>query len=391
MNRKWLKGLLPAGVLVFGFAGMQLVKATGPEPEEQAAIDTRPTVSVEALSAQDYQVVITAWGEVQPLESTNLTAQVAGEVISWHPNFVPGGMIRRGEVLLSIEKDSYEAALYSAQANLSQAQANLIEEEARAEVAKQEAKRLSAEKVTDLYLRKPQVLTAKANVKSAMAQLKIAQRDLDNCEVVAPYDALVISRNIGVGQFVMQGAQLAQLNNIEHAEITLPIAGFDSAFLPENIAGRPAKVVSKGITTITRDGFIARDLGTVDAATRMSQLVVRVADPYGLKSSSEKLKFGSYAEVNFIGTTLENVYRLPQELVTNQTVWIVDNDQKLEPRTVAVLRQEGEFFLIRDGLNNNDRLVTTVPEYPQKGMEVKLSGSDNAGQSASADGSVASL
>jgi multidrug efflux pump subunit AcrA (membrane-fusion protein) len=69
---------------------------------------------------------------------------------------------------------------------------------------------------------------------------------------------------------------------------------------------------------------------------------------------------------------------LPQELVTNRTVWIVDGEQKLEPRTVAVLREEGEFYLISEGLKNDDRIVTTLPEYPQKGMEVKLSQDDDS-------------
>lgn len=374
MNKKWLKGLLPLGVMVFGIAGMSAIKATAQKAEEEDAIDIRPKVSVEAVSAQDYQVVITAYGEVEPLEMTSLSAQVSGEVMDWHPNFVPGGLIRRGETLFTIEKDTYEAALYSAQATLSQAKAALIEEQARANAAKEEAKSIPAARVTDLYLRKPQLLTAQANVKSAEAQLKIAQRDLDNCEVKAPYDALVISRNLGVGQFVTQGAQVAQLNSVEYAEITLPIAGFDTTFLPDDVAGVKANVVSKGIKTVQRDGIISRDLGVIDSATRMGQVVVRITDPYGFKTGLPKLKFGSFAEVNFVGKTLENVFKLPQELVTNKTVWVVDNEQKLEPRTVAVLREEGEFYLVNDGLSNNDRLVTTLPEYPQKGMEVKLVG-----------------
>ncbi|BDX08159.1 efflux RND transporter periplasmic adaptor subunit [Planctobacterium marinum] len=372
MKKKWLKGLLPFGVIAFGMAGMTAITATAQKAEEDAVVDTRPKVSVEAISAQNYQVVITAYGEVEPLESTSLSAQVSGEVVSWHPNFVPGGLIKRGETLFSIEKDTYQAALYSAQATLSQAKAALIEEQARADAAKEEAKQIPAARVTDLYLRKPQLLTAQANVKSAEAQLKIAQRDLDNCEVKAPYDALVVSRSLGVGQFVSTGAQVAQLYNVEYAEITLPIAGFDTAFLPDEVTGVRANVVSKGIQTIRRDGVIARDLGVVDTATRMGQVVARVADPYGLKTGAPKLKFGSFAEVNFIGKTLENVFKLPQELVTNQTVWVVDGEQKLEPRNVAVLREEGQFYLVSDGLQNNDRIVTTLPEYPQKGMEVKL-------------------
>ncbi len=372
MNNKWKKIAMPFVALAVGFAGMTGIAATGGNGGDEEAVDTRPTVSVEAVSAQDYQVVITSFGEVEALEATSLAAQVSGEVVSWNPNFVPGGMFKRGEVMFSIEKDSYEAALWQAQAELKQAQAALIEEQARADVAKEEAKRLDKAQVTDLYLRKPQLLSAEAALKSAQARLKIAQRDLDNCEVRAPYDALVVSRNLGVGQFVTQGAQVAVLNNIEYAEITIPIAGFDTTFLPEQIAGAAANVVTKGIQSFSRDGIIARDLGVVDPVTRMAQLVVRVQDPYSLQSDLPVMKFGSYAEVNFIGKTLENVFKLPQELVTNQTVWVVDDEHKLEPRTVAVMREEGEFFLIRDGLSNQDQLVTTLPEYPQPGMKVKV-------------------
>lgn len=378
MNIKWKKRIAPIAVVAVGFAGMMAIAATGKKDGENEPVDTRPTVSVESVSAQDYQVVITSFGEVEPLERTQLAAQVSGEVVSWHPSFVPGGLIKRGDILFSIEKDTYEAALWQAEAELSRAKAALIEEQARADVAKEEAKRLDSSRVTDLYLRKPQLLSAQAAVKSAEAGLKIAKRDLENCEVKAPFDALVVSRNIGVGQFVSMGAQVAVLNNVEAAEITIPIAGFDTAFLPEDVAGNEARVTSRGIVTVTRDGQIARDLGVVDSATRMGQLVVRVDDPYGFKSGQAKLKFGSYAEVSFIGKTLENVFRLPQELVTNQTVWVVDEEQKLSPRTVAVLREEGEFFLINDGLQNQDKLVTTVPEYPQKGMEVKLASKNNS-------------
>jgi multidrug efflux system membrane fusion protein len=38
------------------------------------------------------------------------------------------------------------------------------------------------------------------------------------------------------------------------------------------------------------------------------------------------------------------------------------------------VREEGEYFYISDGLEVNDQLVLTLPEYPQAGMEVKIAG-----------------
>lgn len=372
MKNKWMKIGLPFLALGLGIGGMLIINASATVEEQKEELDTRPTVRIESALAEDYQVEITGYGEVQPLEKTTLSAQVSGEVISWHPNFLAGGLVLRGSTLFSIEKDSYQAALLQAQANVSLAKAQLIEEQARANVATREAKSLPASQVSDLYLRKPQLLSAQANLKSAQAGLKIAQRDLDNCQVIAPYDALVVSRELGVGQFLNQGARVGELYNVETAEIVFPIAGFDREFLPTDLAAKEATVSTNGHDGVTRQGVISRDLGLIDQSTRMSQLVVRIEDPYGLKNGAPALKFGNYVRVSFAGLTLKNIYRLPQELVNNKTVWLVDKEQKLQPQKVEVLKQENKFFLINKGLNDQDQLVITLPEYPQTGMEVKI-------------------
>ncbi|MFT4806789.1 MAG: multidrug efflux system membrane fusion protein [Paraglaciecola sp.] len=369
MNKKWFKGILPLVVLAIGIGSMTVIKASGGEEEDKEPVDIRPTVKTETAIAEDYQVKITSFGEVRPVESTMVSAQVSGEVLTWNSNFVPGGLVLRGDTLFTIELDTYEAAFLQAEADLSLAQANLIEEQAKADVAKREAK---GRKVSALYLRKPQMLGAQASVKSSQARLKIAQRDLDNCAIKAPYDALVVSRNLGVGQFVNIGAQVGELYNIESAEVSFPIAGFDKEFLPNDITQQPAIISTQGYNAITREGKVTRDLGIIDQSTRMSQLVVRIEDPYGLKSSLPQLKFGHFVEVSFAGKTLNQVYRLPQELVNNRIIWLLDEEQQMQPQRVEIMREEGAYFLISEGLQDQDTLVTTLPEYPQKGMKVKI-------------------
>tara|TARA_Y100001956_G_scaffold81192_1_gene98103 strand:+ start:99 stop:1244 length:1146 start_codon:yes stop_codon:yes gene_type:complete len=378
MISKSLRWLLPCVILAGAYGGYSAIASTAPEAEEERAEKSLPIVTVSPIQSSDYNVVISSHGELQPVEVTQLSAQVSGEVISWHPNFVIGGVVKRGEVLFQIENDNYQASVLQAEAQLASAKAMLIEEKAKAEVAKRQAKKLPAKQVTDLYLRKPQVLSATAQVKSAQAELKRAQRDLENCKVVAPYDALVVSRDIGVGQFIAAGAHVATLNNVEAGEIHIPIAGFDSAFLPEQYAGKPATVILRGINNVEREGVIDRDLGVVDSSTRMLNVVVKVDDPYAIKSAATPVKFGSYVEVQFVGKELKHIYRLPQELVNNQQVWVVNDKGELEPRTVNVLRAEKEFMLIGEGLSDNDQVVLTVPEYPQKGLLVDVNVSDEA-------------
>lgn len=377
MTTKPLRWLLPLIILGGSYAGYQAIASSGPESLDSKPPKAPPVVKVATLHSSDHKVVITSHGELQPVEVTQLSAQVSGEVTSWHPNFVVGGIVKRGEVLFSVESDNYQAAVLQAEAQLASARAALIEEKARAEVAKRQAKKLPEKQVTDLYLRKPQLLSADAQVKSALAALKRAKRDLENCKVIAPYDALVIARDIGVGQFISAGAHVATLNNVEAGEIRIPIAGFDSAFLPKEYAGLPAQVIQRGISNTQREGIIDRDLGVIDSSTRMINMVVRVEDPYAIESDHDPMQFGSYVEVQFSGKELKHIYRLPQELVNNRQVWVVNSDNQLEPRVVNVLRAEKEFMLINQGLSDDDQIVLTVPEYPQTGLQVEVTVQDS--------------
>lgn len=373
---KALKFALPIVIILVGYSGMRLIEASAEEATEKALVDVRPTVTVAQLAATDYQATINAYGAVAPLESTRLAAQVAGEVAYWNPSLVSGGIVRRGDVLFKIEQDDYQAALLQAEANLASAQSQLIQEQALADVAKEEAKRLKSTQVSDLYLRKPQVLSAQAAVKSAQAQLKIAQRDLANCEITAPYDALVVSRSVGTGDYLSRGAIAAVINNIEYAEVTFPVPGFDMQFLPDSFDDLTVDIHLQGQSGVARVADLHRDSGIIDEATRMTHLVARITDPYALHSEDKVVKFGSYVALSFKGKVLNNVYLVNQNLVTQGKVWLLDNEDKMHAQPVTVLREEGTVFVISADFRS-EKMVVNVPEYPQEGMEVKVVQNNN--------------
>ncbi|MDC8831787.1 efflux RND transporter periplasmic adaptor subunit [Alteromonas gilva] len=371
---KWMKFILPLAILIIGFAAMKSVIALDKGESEPDEIDTRPSVKVTSMTPESYAIQIEGFGELTPLETTNLAAQISGEVVEWNPKLVAGGIIKRGELLFSIESDTYEAALLQAESSLAAAEATLIEEKALAEVAKREAATLPEARVTDLYLRKPQILSAQAALKAAQAQIKIAQRDLANCQVVAPYDALIVDRNIGKGDFLSAGTVAATLYNIEVGEVVFPLARFDQAFLPDTVAGTVAEVslLNRSNDNLVRAATIVRDTGIYDNATRMTHLVAQIVDPYGLSSGETAIKYGAYTKVTFTGKTIDNIYRIPQELINKRQLWLLDDEDRLVAKNVEVIREVGSEFLIRADIDNDDRVVMTLPEYPQNGMAVKV-------------------
>jgi hypothetical protein len=131
-------------------------------------------------------------------------------------------------------------------------------------------------------------------------------------------------------------------------------------------------ITTKERVPVQRSGFVSRDLGVLDESTRMMHLVIRIDDPYSLNSAGPTIKFGSYVEVQIKGKQLQSVYKVPQSLVNNRKIWLLDENQQLRARSVEVIREEGSFFFISDGIAAEELMVKDLPEYPQNGMQVKV-------------------
>ena len=353
-----------------------LITVTAQDAEEKATVPP-PIVKVASVTPESYQIIISAWGELQPRETTQLSSIVGGEIVAIHPAFIAGGLVKKGEVLVQIDESDYQADLVQAESTLVSAEANLEQEIALAEVAKEEWADIPEEKVSALALRKPQLLSARAQLKAAEASYARAAKNLERCRVKSPYDALVVSRQVGLGQVANQGSVIGEIFNIESAEVQLPIAGFDTPFLPANFNDLNAKMTISNNSLLTRDVTIDRDLGLINSRTRMSNLIAVIDDPYGIRNGAASVKFGSYVEVTVPGVVVENVVKVDQEVVIDNKVWIVDDNQQLVERDVTILREEQGKVLISAGLQSGEQLVVQVPEYPQDGMQVAISSDTN--------------
>jgi hypothetical protein len=110
-------------------------------------------------------------------------------------------------------------------------------------------------------------------------------------------------------------------------------------------------------------GRIDRALGEVDPQGRMARVAVLVADPYGLKQNHGKtlpLAVGSFVDATLQGSVLEQVVELPRRALREEnTVWIMDGENKLRILPVEVLRLERETALISRGLKGGEQVVVS--------------------------------
>ena len=99
----------------------------------------------------------------------------------------------------------------SAEANLANASEILSIRRSKSKQAKQEWVDLVINPLNDLFLRKPQLESAKANFKAAQSQLSLAKLNLSRTKVNLPYDVLILEKFVDLGQFVSIGLPLADI------------------------------------------------------------------------------------------------------------------------------------------------------------------------------------
>ena len=240
---------------------------------------------------------------------------------------------------------------------------------------------------SDLTLRKPQLAEALAAVQAAEAELQEAERDLQRTRIKLPYDGLVRSKGVDVGQFVSPGTPLGVTFAIDTAEIRLPLSSGDIAYLELPSATRLDRAYRVPVTlTAENGGFgdrweaeIVRTEGVVDERSRVIYAVAEVADPYGVLGISRQpeLKMGTFVRAEIQGLRADNVVVLPRSvLLPDNTIPVANEDRKLEIRPVTVARAEPRRVYISDGVEEGELVITTSLDAPIPGTQLAISGEE---------------
>jgi RND family efflux transporter MFP subunit len=265
------------------------------------------------------------------------------------------------------------------------AESSLAQEKGRAEVALQEWKKLPkgsqrSEEARDLYLRKPQLEQAEAQLLAAQADLNTARDNLERTIIKAPYDALIRAKHSDLGKFVSAGKPLADIFSVESAEVRLPIPQSKLAYLElpglkGYEQGSPIDLytdVSGEVKHWTAD--LHRTEGIFDERSRVLYTVARIEDPYALKDPTrEPLRIGTFVNANIEGRELKGLVTLPRYLLrAGNFIWVVDESMHLRNRKVSVLRTGGDHIYVNAGLDEGDLVSLTALDSSFAGSKVTI-------------------
>jgi membrane fusion protein (multidrug efflux system) len=297
-----------------------------------------------------------AVGSLRSRQSVVLRPEVSGRVTQL--NFRDGDRVRRGQLLVQFDDQLPLAQVLQAQAELSIAQAN---------------HKRNQELVAQGFISQRSVDESAANLQVAQARLALARATAARLRIVAPFDGIAGIRNISVGDFLKDGADIVNIEDM------------DAIFVDFRLPERFQTKVQRGQTALVDlDALPGRRYAAVVQA--IDPLVDANGRSVGIRACIDnrrlQLRPGMFARITAVFGERDNARVIPEEAIVPQAgrqtvIRLVDGpdqDTKIAQRVeVKVgIRRPGRVE-ITEGLQPGDLVVTAGQQRVQKdGMPVRV-------------------
>jgi len=394
------RALVPLGILLAAAAIAGWLIATRPDVAREPAPERIWTIAATTVEIGDVRPELRLLGEMVAGRSVELRPLVTGRVVEVGENYVEGGIVREGELLIAIDRFDYESAVTRSEAERLEAKARLdellaqlagelalrqrdLEQQtlSQRELARRESLRkrgTGSEKAVDdaqsalveaqrrVIGREQSISQLEARVdqqKAVLAQMQVAVeravRDLENTRLTAPFDAFVTDRGTAIGKQVGVGDKVARLIDANWFEVRFHVSNSEFARLVASggIDDRYATVIWRAQSRdFVFEARIERAGSEVDATSGGVDLFARVRGT----GVGTVLRPGMFVEIQVADQLYQSVARLPESaLHGDDTVYAVV-DGRLEPRDVELVARAGNDVLLRGELRAGDVVATTA-------------------------------
>lgn len=370
------KFIIPALVIIASIFGAVTLMATSPQVEPNVPEPVAPTVRVVDIVPQSIQLSVQSQGTVAPNTESELIPEVSGRVIWVSKSLVNGGYFEEGDVLLRLDDQDHRSSLQRAKAALTRAEAEF--QHARFEYRRMqslEERQLASRSQIENSLRASRV--SEATLQDARASYAQAARDLERTQLKAPFTGLVRKESVDIGQLVGRGSAVATIYASDQAEVRLPIADRQLAFLNLPVGHRGELPLDQQPNVrlsaeyagrkLEWNGKIVRTEAQIDTSSRMVHVIARVAN----ENQVTPLVVGLFVKADIEGVLANDIVVLPRNALRNGgRVLVVDENNKLRFREIETLRLYKDDVLIKAGLEAGERVCISPMQTPIEGMTV---------------------
>jgi RND family efflux transporter MFP subunit len=346
------------------FLALSLASLAACAPAEEAKQKDARHVETTVVKALPVSETVSTTGEISARVQSDLSFRDSGRIVQ---RFVDvGDRVKAGQVLARIDAEEQKADLEVAIATLQSAQA----QQTQAQQSFDRQQSLFATGVTTraaLDQAQEGILTGKATVQSAQAQVDTARDALSQTELKADADGIITARNAEVGQ-VAQAAQ---------AVFTLAHDGPRDAVINADETVLLGRELQNDIEVRLLSGgnqikATVREISpALDTSTGTIRVKLALEDVPGLSLGSPVVATARYKAV----TTIELPWSAMASKSGNPGVWVVDpKSHAVSLRQVDVGDYATERFSVKSGVSEGEIVVTDGTKFLSNGEVVAFEG-----------------
>ena len=266
--------------------------------------DKAPEFQVTKVSRGDIIQTVTATGDLQPVVTVDIGAQVSGQIKEVFVDY--NSKVKAGDILARIDEATPTQRLKQAEADLESTKAtNRLLQLGADRTRDLASKKLVSQ--SELDSAEAQLAQSNATMLTRTAAVENAKLDLSRCTIIAPIDGMVLDRKTDKGRTVnasMNAPVLFTLvNDLTKMQINAAVAEADIGSIAE---GQEVKFTVDAFPNRTFAGTVRM----VRNAASVSQSVVSYATIIDVNNDDSKLKPGMTANVSIIVQQRPNVLRI---------------------------------------------------------------------------------
>jgi len=344
-------------VLIVTSFALAVLTGCNKQNAQAAAPAQRPPapVVVSTVEQRNVPVQITAIGNVEAYQMVQVRSMVSGQIEKIL--FKEGDDVRKGQLLYSLDKRPFQAAL-------EQAEGNQKRDEAQAANAKVQATRYTDLEKQGVISREQADLQRTAEgandaaVIADKAAVQAARVQLQYTDIYAPIDARAGALMINVGNLVKANDTpfLVQLNQIAPIYVTFTVPEIKLAEVRQFVAhGLKVLAYPKGQTGNPAEGLLTFIDNAVDPQTGTVKLKAT------FQNTDKRLWPGEFVNVVLNLSMLNNAITVPTKAVQSgqqgDYVYVVNKDGTADPHQVTTAGTYHNLSLVKSGLNPGDTVI----------------------------------
>ncbi len=343
------------------------------------------SVQTEKVEKRNITQVVSATGKINPVYQVKISAEATGEIVELPVK--EGDVVKRGQLLLRIKPDNYEAQKNQAEARLAQSKSTLSSTKAQLDKVEADYKRiqeLSSKKLASdaelenaksIYL---QTLGSFESMKSGVAQaeasLKDAVTNLNKTIVYAPMNGTVSKRNVDLSERVLgsgfsPGTEMLTVADLSKMEATVEVDENDVVLIS---VGDTASVhvdafagqTFKGVVTQIGNSAVTKGLGTQEEVVNFEVKIL-------ILNAGDKIRPGMSCDADIETDKKANVLSVPIQSVTAR-IAKMNQDEQAGPN-----QQVPDEKAKKEKSNKPKEIVFVVQDNKAKSIEVKTGISDD--------------